>query len=149
MPDITIRPATPNDLAFILDVVVTTYKEQIIKAHGQFNLHEQTDWWSKNLDPNFHKIIEFLGQPVGLYGVSRTDSEINLELMFIMPEFQGKSITSHLLTALINESKQAGKQLITRCLKCHDSAKGFWLKKGFVIQNIDDKRIYFKYESKL
>lgn len=147
MHDITIRPATPNDLAFILDLVVTTYKEQIIKTYGEFNLKEQTDWWTKNLDSNFHEIIEFQGHPAGLYGVSRTDSEINLELMFLMPEFQGQSIATHLLKELINESKQTGKQLITRCLKTHESAKSFWLKKGFVIQNIDDKRIYFKYES--
>jgi len=147
MHDITIRPATPSDLPFILDIVETTYKEQLIKTYGHFNLEEQTDWWSKNLDPNFHKIIEFQGQPAGLYGVSYTDTTIDLELMFLMPEFQGRSITSYLLTKLIDESEQTGKQLITRCLKCHDSAKSFWLKKGFVIQNIDDKRIYFKYES--
>ena len=145
MNNIDLRQATPNDLPFILDIVETTYKEQLIKTYGHFNLEEQADWWTKNLDPNFHKIIEFQGRPAGLYGVSYTDTTIDLELMFLMPEFQGRSIASYLLTKLIDESVQTGKQLVTRSLKSHKDAQKYWLHKGFIVDHEDEKRVYFKY----
>jgi len=144
MDNIALLPAKLKDVGFIVNLVKETYQEQLIKTYGHFDIQKQTEWWEENLNPNFHQIIEFKGQKVGLYGVSRTDTEINLELMFLMPEFQGKSIASTLLAQLIDESRETGKQLITRCLKCHDSAKNYWLKKGFVVQKTDEKRIYFQ-----
>ncbi len=142
---LALRPAVADDIDFIVHLVEKTYKEQLIKTYGEFDLQKQRTWWQENLDPNFHQIIECDSQRAGLYAVSRIATEINLELMFLMPEFQGKSISGELLGDLIQEANQDGKQLVTRCLKYHDSAKQYWLHKGFTIDKVDEKRIYFKY----
>jgi GNAT superfamily N-acetyltransferase len=147
MLDYNIRNSKPEDLDFILDLVEETFKEHIIKTHGKWNLNEQHEYWQNNLDPAYHKIIESNKDPIGIYAVSRRQDEIVLDLIFLLPEYQGLGIGSNLLFKLIEESKNKSKKLRLRSLRSNRKAIEFYLKKGFKIYKEDEKRIYLELNS--
>lgn len=144
MLDFIIRDSKPEDLDFILELVEETFKEHIMKTHGKWNLNEQREYWQNNLDPAYHKIIESNKDPIGIYAVSRRQDEIVLDLIFLLPEYQGQGIGSHLLAELINESKQGRNPLRLRSLRSNQAAIDFYLHKGFKIYQEDGKRIYLE-----
>jgi N-acetylglutamate synthase-like GNAT family acetyltransferase len=141
----TIRDARKSDVSFIVDLIESTFKDCIILTHGTWNKQDQYNSWERDLNTDYHKIIEVERKPIGLFAKSENNSKIVLDLVFILPEYQGSGIGSNILQSLISEAQEASKSLSLKVLKSNAKAKQFYEQKGFLVVKEDDKRFYLNY----
>lgn len=144
------RNATLKDLDFILHLIETSFKNCIVKTWGSWNIQEQRNIWEEKLhSEKTFEIIEENGKDIWLFYKNISEKNIDIEWLFLLPEFQGKWIGGHIINQLIQKSIKESKSLSLQSLKSNIKAIEFYKKIGFVIVNEDDKRYYFMYERKI
>lgn len=145
-----LRNATLKDLDFILHLIETSFKNCIVKTWGKWNTQEQYSIWQEKLssEKKFN-IIQENEKDIWLFYKKSSKKNIDIEWLFLLPEFQGKWIGGHIINQLIQKSIKESKSLSLQSLKSNIKAIEFYKKIGFVIVNEDDKRYYFMYERKI
>ena len=112
--EVSLRPATPDDEAFLLDVYASTRLEELAGTDWddnqklafirmQFLVRERT---YPRVDS---KIILLNGRPVGRLMVDRNDEEILLRDIALLTEYRNAGIGSRLIRELMQEATSAGK----------------------------------------
>jgi ribosomal protein S18 acetylase RimI-like enzyme len=141
--DISLRKQVDTDLIFIKRLFdeVKSYelnagqwqdelRKQILDM--QFSAHELH--FKNNLSNGEDSIILFEGNPVGRLILDRSDNDINLADIIILPEYQGKGIGKFVIEKIINESDTSGKT-ITLIVSKNNRAMNLYSKLGFKISH--------------
>lgn len=115
-PPIRLRPATPEDRAFLLGLFASTRGPELAALPddalrdafiaSQFDLqdhHYRTHYPGATFD-----VIECDGEPAGRIYVHRREDEIRLMEITVAPSWRRRGIARRLLAALIAESESAG-----------------------------------------
>lgn len=115
---VTLRPARPEDEAFLLALYASTRAEEVA-AWGwtaaqqeaflrmQFQAQRQAyQWQYPGAD---YQIIWREEQAIGRFIVYRTQAEMRLVDIALLPEARGAGIGGALLQALLDEAREAGK----------------------------------------
>jgi len=114
--DLTLRPITPEDEAFLFEVYAGTRREELAQVPWdeaqkqafltfQFNAQHQ-HYRDTFAAADFHVILDE-GVPVGRLYVDRRADEIRILDIALLPEHRGRGMGSALLDALLAEA--AGK----------------------------------------
>ncbi len=114
---VTLRPATPEDEAFLFEVYAGTRREELAQTPWdeaqkkafltfQFNAQHQ-HYRSEFATADFHVILDD-DTPVGRLYVDRRADEIRILDIALLPEHRGRGIGSALLGALLAEAEAAG-----------------------------------------
>jgi RimJ/RimL family protein N-acetyltransferase len=118
---ITLRPVSPDDYDFLVEVYGSTRAEELALVpwtneqrdafiRSQFNA--QQEHYLKTYPGASHDIIMSNGRPVGRLYVARLDQEIRIIDITLLPAERNVGIGSYLINQLLDEAKQTGK--ITR-----------------------------------
>jgi GNAT superfamily N-acetyltransferase len=117
LADVTLRPATPEDRAFLLSVYAASREaelDQVVWPPGlrasflemQFNAQ---DIEYRRLSPDAsYDVIEVAGQPAGRLYVDRRSDQIRVIDISLLPAYRGRGLGGALLAGLQEEAAAAG-----------------------------------------
>lgn len=147
-----LRPACSGDEAFLYELYCSTRSEEIA-AWGwnpsqqemflrlQFNAQRQH--YDLAYEGAEHLIILVEGRPAGRILVYRSERELVLVDIALLPDQRGSGIGTALILELLGEAKQAGK-VVSLHVEKHNRARRLYERLGF--ETIEDTGMYFKME---
>lgn len=136
---------TDDDDAFLLSVYDSTRAEELAQAEWAEGQREaflkwQFDLQRREYDARFpdaeYNVILIDNQPAGRIWIGRTDEQIRLLDIALLPQFQNRGVGTVLIRNLIDEAKVTGKRLRHMVFVLNNDAHRFYERLGFVV--IDD-----------
>ena len=136
-----LRKVTPDDDPFLLSVYASTRAQELAQVQWEPGQQEAFVKWQFELqrreyDAGFpgadYNVIEIDGQPAGRIWIGRTDEEIHLMDIALLPEFQNQGAGTVLVRSLIDEAQTTNRRLRHTVFVLNDNADRFYERLGFV-----------------
>lgn len=136
-----LRPVTPDDNPFLLSVYASSRADELAQVQWQEGQQEAFVKWQfemqrREYDARFpdaeYDVIEIDGEPAGRIWIGRTDEEIRLLDIALLPEFQKRGAGTLLINWLIDEARGSGKRLRHMVFVLNNNAHRFYERLGFV-----------------
>jgi ribosomal protein S18 acetylase RimI-like enzyme len=127
-----LRQATGDDAQLFYDVIDRTMREFIIATWGRWN-ESRVRQESREDSSSPHARVILVGDvAVGVLVVERHATHIQLEQIYLLPEYQRLGIGTALIDNLIQEAKHYELPLCLRVMAVNP-AKKFYERFGFVV----------------
>lgn len=139
---ITLRPVAAADGAFILEVYASSRADELAvvpwseddKRHFvESQSRAQATDYERRFPASDHCVVVVDDVPVGRMWVGRSDDEIRLLDVTILPEHRGRGIGRVLVERLIEEAGASGAPLRHMVLKSNADALRFYERLGFEV----------------
>jgi GNAT superfamily N-acetyltransferase len=154
---LSLRPGRPDDESFLYDLYCSTRQAEIagfgwppaqtemfLKMQFRALQHNYIAQAQINPDQINDRIILSEESPIGRLIVIRTDSEICLADIALLPQHRGRGVGTKLIRDLLAESTAAGKPVTLHVAKDNRAAVQLYAGLGFVVT--EDIGIHFKME---
>jgi len=141
--DLKYISATESDRDFFIHVHHISYRSTIEVMFG-WEEYLQDDFANKAFDEGGLYIVWQGEQKVGVYGLEERNNYIWLKELFLLPEFQGHGIGSHIVQETLNQGRIANKKVRLQTLKANLRAKQLYERYGFQVVEVTD--IYWRME---
>ncbi|MBO0880428.1 MAG: GNAT family N-acetyltransferase [Mycobacterium sp.] len=146
---IKLRTATRDDIPVLADVIANVRAQ----ADPSINLDEcragttrdLSNWFGTDEPESILSVIEFNRTDVGRFRVVRFPDRIFLGGIQIHPDFQGRGIGTHLVSALIEESRSLGKPLDLNVDQTNIRARVLYERLGFQRQGESEQEIHMRF----
>ena len=143
---ISLRPASPNDNAFLLQVYASTRQEEM--ASSGWSPVQQSSFVRMQYDARKYgyeasypssenSVISMGGVPAGSLIIFRSSSEIRLVDIALLPEFRSRGIGGEVIRMLISEAGDAGSALRLSVLRSN-RARHLYERVGFIVKGGDE-----------
>jgi ribosomal protein S18 acetylase RimI-like enzyme len=155
-PSLALRPVVlPDDEQFLYEVYESTRADELAqipwdeaqrKAFLKMQLnarHQSYRMYHKELDD---RIILFKNQRAGRLIVSRTDEEINLVDIALLPEYRGVGIGTALIKDLFAEAGKMNRPVRLQVATMNPQAKRLYTRLGFSISGEDQMYIQMEWQ---
>ena len=129
MSGIALRPATPADSEFCFQLHKAAMGDYITAIWG-WDEQVQRDFHTRAFDPDRWQIITAGGADIGMLDVEYRPGEIYLARIEIHPEHQGHGAGTRLISALIDEARQRGQDLVLDVLTINQRAYDLYQRLG-------------------
>lgn len=93
----TTRQAIAEDKEFLCSMNRAAYEDVVRKQFGEWNDSWQRQYFEKKWNPQNYEIVEQARRRIGALSVLRTNEEVRIVEIQLLPEFQGRGIGSELL----------------------------------------------------
>jgi GNAT superfamily N-acetyltransferase len=131
-PTFRLCQASANDAPLFYSVIDQTMREFIITTWGAWNEDRvQRESHEKSCSPNA-QVVQVGDISAGVFVVERCPTHIQLEQIYLLPEYQQMGIGTALLNRLILESTQFKIPIRLRVMAVNP-AKSFYERLGFVV----------------
>lgn len=110
-PAISLRMSTEADFDFVFNLNKINMRKYVEKIRGWNEEYERTDMKTK-FTQGIDQIIQVDGQDAGVLRVIETDTEIKLDHIELLPEFQGKGIGRKIIGVLLTKGKRVSLQVL-------------------------------------
>jgi ribosomal protein S18 acetylase RimI-like enzyme len=128
----TLRQANKDDAPLFYRLIDRTMREFIISTWGAWNEKRvQHESYEDSCSPNA-QVVQIDDISVGVFLVERFPTHIQLEQIYILPEYQRMGIGTALLNNLIAEASQSKIPVYLRVMAVNP-AKNFYERFGFVV----------------
>jgi ribosomal protein S18 acetylase RimI-like enzyme len=142
-PSFALRSAHTGDASIFYRVIDRTMRGFIIATWGQWDeVRVQRESHEKCLDPDA-QIIQVAGNSAGVFVTKRYSTHIQLEQIYLLPEYQRLKIGTALLKGLISEGAQSQIPIRLRVLLVNP-AKKFYERFGFVVTEVTEEFFYME-----
>ena len=141
--NITLRKATAADEDFLCGVLDRTIRVYSERTFGRWSGAEARARVSRNTAAGKSSVIQLDGQPIGIMTVDRAADHLQLEQLFILPEYQRRGIGSGLLENLLAEARGSGLPVRLRVLRVNP-AKNLYERFGFRVTSEEPERFYMQ-----
>jgi ribosomal protein S18 acetylase RimI-like enzyme len=142
-PSFTLRSAHSGDASIFYAVIDQTMREFIIATWGQWDeARVQRESQEKCLDPDA-QIIQVSEIPAGVFVTKQYSTHIQLEQIYLLPEYQRLKIGTALLRELISKGARSQISIRLRVLLINP-AKKFYERFGFVVTEETDEFFYME-----
>ena len=139
----TVRQSNADDAPLFYHVIEQTMREFIIATWGKWNesrvLQESRE---DSISPNA-QVIQIGDIAVGVFLVERLLTHIQLEQIYLLPEYQRLGIGSALVHRLTTEASQSQLPIRLRVMAINP-AKKFYEKVGFIVTEVTSE--FFRME---
>jgi ribosomal protein S18 acetylase RimI-like enzyme len=141
MPSVLeLRPARPEDEAFLLAVYASTREEELAVVpwdaatkdaflHMQFAA--QNGYYRQQFPDATFDVVTVDGVPAGRLYVDWRDTEIRIIDIALLPEHRGRGIGTALLTSILDEAERTGKTVSIH-VERENPARRLYERLGFV-----------------
>jgi len=126
---VALRPAAPADSEFCFQLHKAAMGDYITALWG-WDERRQREFHDRSFHPGRWQIITAGGADVGMIDVERRPAEIYLGRIEIHPRHQGRGIGTGLITALIDEARRNGQDLILDVLIVNERAQALYRRLG-------------------
>jgi len=146
---ISFRKVTNDDFAFLQKVYRSTREEELSQANMseddksrfiEFQFNAQHKHYSQAYKGAEFNLILLDDKPAGRLYVWRTESQIRIMDIALLPDFQGKGIGTKILQSIIQESEKSEKKLNIH-VEYFNPALRLYERLGF--KKMDDTGIYY------
>jgi ribosomal protein S18 acetylase RimI-like enzyme len=129
MTPVTLRPATPADSEFCFHLHKAAMGGYITAIWG-WDEQRQRDAHTRSFNPGRWQIITADGTDIGMIDVEYRPAEIYLSRIEIHPDYQGRGVGTRLISALIDEARHKGQDLVLDVLTVNHRAQALYQKLG-------------------
>ena len=129
---IGMRPATVDDLDFLVDVFLSAGREIITVSRGWDAAHERAQF-EEHLDLSSTRIIQSGDLDVGFVMVVLKDEDVELHTICVLPEYQGLGIGSQVTNEVVQLAAESGRGVVLSVLKENKRARALYERLGFVV----------------
>ncbi|MEU9017445.1 GNAT family N-acetyltransferase [Actinomadura sp. NPDC048394] len=129
MSDVGLRPATAADSEFCFQLHKAAMGDYVAAIWG-WDEQDQRDYHARGFDPGRWQIITADGADIGMLSVEYRATEVYLGRIEVRPEHQGRGIGTRLITALLDEAEQQGKDLVLDVLAVNHRAHALYRRLG-------------------
>lgn len=128
---VVLRPAVPEDFDFLYGLNRTTMMEYVVETWGRWDERWQEERYRRHFQPVGCKIIVRGGQDVGVLASRKTEIDLVIESIQLLPDHQGRGIGTSLIKALLDEARDEGKQVTLQVLRVNGRARQLYERLGF------------------
>jgi ribosomal protein S18 acetylase RimI-like enzyme len=129
MTSVALRPATPGDSEFCYQLHKAAMGDYITAIWG-WDEQVQQGFHVRAFNPGRWQIITARGADIGMLDVEYRPGEIYLSRIEICPGHQGHGIGSRLISALADEARQKGQDLVLDVLTVNHRARALYQRLG-------------------
>ena len=129
MTAVAMRPATPADSEFCFQLHKAAMGRYITATWG-WDEQRQRGFHARAFAPGRWRIISVGGVDAGMLDVEHRPAEIYLSRIEIHPDYQGRGIGTRLITALLDEARQRGQDLVLDVLSVNHRAQALYQRLG-------------------
>ena len=126
---VTLRPATPADSEFCFQLHKAAMGDYVAAIWG-WDEQRQRDYHTRSFNPGRWQIITADGTDIGMIDVEHRPAEIYLSRIEVHPGYQGHGIGSRLISALIDEARDKGQDLVLDVLTVNHRAQALYRRLG-------------------
>jgi ribosomal protein S18 acetylase RimI-like enzyme len=142
-PTFRLRQASADDAPLFYSVIDRTMREFIINTWGTWNEERvQREANEDSRSPNA-QVVEIDNISVGVFSVERYPTHIQLEQIYLLPEYQRMGIGTALLKTLISEAEQLEIPVRLRVMAVNP-AKSFYERLGFVVTKVTSEFLFME-----
>jgi ribosomal protein S18 acetylase RimI-like enzyme len=143
---ISLRPTTPEDETFLLTLYASTreselgvlaWDERLTQAFINMQFGAQMQQYRMSYANASNSIVLLNDQPVGRLIVDRSERELILVDISLIPEQRGGGIGTHLIKELLFEASSTTKPVRLHVLRTN-RAKDLYERLGFAVVNSDE-----------
>jgi len=129
MTPVTLRPATPADSEFCFQLHKAAMGEYITAIWG-WDEQRQRVAHTRKFSPGRWQIITAGETDVGMIDVEYRAAEIYLSRIEIHPDYQDRGIGTRLVSALLDEARHFGQDLVLDVLTVNHRAQALYQRLG-------------------
>ena len=137
-----LRPTTPEDAEFLYQLLKATMREYVDQTWG-WDEDWQRAYFEMRFDPAKNQIIVLDNCDIGVIATEKSEDEILLSSLYILPEYQGRGIGTRLIEELLAQAFRDGLPVGLRVLKVNP-ARRLYERLGFVVLEEKDTHYYMK-----
>ena len=138
-------PAVKEDLEFGRKVHHEAYREMVTRQYGSWDEPIQDQFFTNTWFRHPHQIIvDEENDKCGYCAIERTDTEIVLREIAILPHWQGRGIGSRIINSLIEEGHERGMPVKLNVMKTNSRARKLYERLGFI--QFDESDTHFLME---
>ena len=129
MTSVALRPATPADSEFCFQLHKAAMGDYITAIWG-WDEQRQRGSHDRSFSPGRWQIITAGGTDVGMIDVEYRPAEIYLSRIEVLPSHQGRGIGTRLISALIDEARRNGQDLVLDVFTVNRRAQALYQRLG-------------------
>jgi len=133
MPAPLLRQSSPADGPFIYAVYEATARVQVEDAGRKWLGERMREKASQEAADTSTRIVECEGVECGFFGVEVGDTEIRVQSLFLLPEYQRRGIGNRLMSIVLSEANERGLP-ISLHVATYNPARAFYERLGFAVQ---------------
>ncbi|HMR09618.1 MAG TPA: GNAT family N-acetyltransferase [Polyangiaceae bacterium] len=141
--DITLRPASVSDHAFVHELNRAAYEALAVRLFGAWDDRVKRERLAAKLGRGGYRIIELAGQAIGAISTAAHGDHIHIDDLMLLPRFQRQGIGSRVLRMEIARAKASNKPLRLHTSRMSD-AQHFYRLHGFTETGRSDDFIDFE-----
>ena len=141
MEELKVRKAEATDSEFVFAVKEAAFREYVEQIWGWEDTY-QRDLHNRRFDSQDIRIIQFCGTDVGFLSTANTSDTLNVDQLYILPEYQGKGIGAACMKRIIGNANREQKLVTLQVLKINTRAIAFYQRLGFRI--VDENATHFQ-----
>ncbi len=115
------------------------YAEQ---TWGVWDSAQMQQGFRASFNPEVHRLIFVGGKPVGILCCEHHAVHIQLEGLFLLPEFQNQGIGSQVLRSVLADAASCAKPVHLRVLAVNTSAQRLYARHGFSVSAVTAERVF-------
>ena len=136
-----LRTAQAIDSEFVFAVKKAAFREYVQQIWGWDDTH-QRDLHNRRFAAQDIRIIQLCGTDVGFLSTSHTSDTLNVDQIYILPEYQGRGIGAAYMKRIIDDANIEQKPVTLQVLKINTRATAFYQRLGFTI--VDESAAHFQ-----
>lgn len=151
-PPLSLRPATDDDLPFLLRLYASIRAEELAgadwpaeqkEAFVRLQFEAQHAWYHENYTDTSWEVVEVDDVPAGRLYVARWPNEVRIVDISLLPEHRGKGLGGALLEAVFADADEAGKPVSIHVERFNPALR-LYTRLGFALR--EDKGVYLLLE---
>ena len=143
MKGLKFRKARAIDSDFVFAVKKAAFREYVEQIWGWDDSY-QRDLHNRRFASQDIRIIQFCETDIGFLSTSNTSDTLNVNQIYILPEYQGKGIGAVCMKGIIDDASLEQKPVTLQVLKINTRATAFYQRLGFTI--VDENATHFQTE---
>jgi ribosomal protein S18 acetylase RimI-like enzyme len=115
---LTLRPVSPDDEDFLIEVYASTRAEEVAQLAWDANKRDsfmrmqfaaQQQDYQRRFPDGDHRLVLLDGRPAGRVYLARSEREIRILDIALLPEHRNKGVGTRLINDLLDEASEAQK----------------------------------------
>lgn len=144
---VDLRPAGGDDRAFAQAVYFETQRWLIEELFGWRGDDAENEKFDEFYRPEETSIVSVDGEDAGWIAIVRSSEAIELDGIYLLPQYQRRGIGTALVRGLIQQAGTEGKALNLSTAKINP-ARNLYRRLGFVETHEDRYKAYMRYRAK-
>jgi ribosomal protein S18 acetylase RimI-like enzyme len=130
---VTTRNAERSDVEFAFKVTEAAMRSYVEQTWGEWKAGWQREHHVSSFNAEPHRVVLVGEVQAGILVVAEAATHLQVEKLYLLPEFQNQGIGTALLEGVLRQGQAASKPVFLRVLTVNTSAQRFYARHGFRI----------------